>query len=585
MVFMDRQRRLSAIVSADVVAYSRLLGADEAGTLAAMRTHRIELWDPLIQQYGGRVVGTAGDSLLIEYTSAVAAVESSVAIQRGMFDRNVDVPDERRMLLRIGVNIGEVVIDGEDIFGDGVNVAARLQAISDSGGIAISGNIYEQVSGKLDVTFSDDGAHEVKNIDRPVSVWRWSLDKRTTVDNAVPVSQTPSLPDKPSIAVLPFANMSGDAEQEFFADGITEDIITELARYPSLFVIARNSTFTYKGKPVRIQEVGRELGVLYLVEGSIRKAGNRVRVTVQLIEAETENHIWAERYDRELTDIFEIQDELTRAIVGALPARLEAANIERIKRKLPQDMAAYDYVLRSKVLHHIGTKEANEEALDALNKAIAVDPNYAQAYAWKACTLRQSVLRGYAEAPEEAGEQRVANAQKALALDENDMECLRILCEINMEQRELAQAEVYHNRAFAINPNDPRMAAQRGELMTWMGRHAEGIVWVETAMRLDPLGATSFSHLLGRALLGERRYAEALNSYMQIGVPRYQHHADMAACHAQMENTSNSGRDVAETLRLKPDFSIESYMSSLPYEKPADRDHHREGMNKAGLPA
>jgi adenylate cyclase len=560
------------------------MGTDEAGTLAAMKAHRTELWNPTIEKYGGRVVGTAGDSLLIEYASAVAAVESSVTVQRGMIERNADVPKERQMLLRIGVNIGEVVIDGDDIFGDGVNVAARLQAIADSGGIAISGNVHEQTSGKLDVAFSDDGEHEVKNIDRPVRVWRWSPTTQATVAAAPPVDQVASLPDKPSIAVLPFVNMSDDPDQEFFADGITEDIITELARFPSLFVIARNSTFTYKGQPVRIQEVGRELGVLYLVEGSIRKAGNRVRVTVQLIEAETENHIWAERYDRELSDIFEIQDELTRAIVGALPARLEVADIERIKRKPPQDMAAYDYVLRSKILHHVGTREANEEALDALNKAIEVDPEYAQAYAWKACTLRQSVLRGYAQSPDIAGEQRVANAQKALALDENDMECLRILCEINMEQRELAQAEMYHNRAFAINPNDPRMAAQRGELMTWMGRHTEGVEWVETAMRLDPLGATSFSHLLGRALLGERRYAEAIKSYRQISAPRYQHHADMAACHAQMNDTSNAERKAAETLRLNPDFSIEGYISTLPYEKSADRDHLREGLSKAGLP-
>jgi adenylate cyclase len=247
-------------------------------------------------------------------------------------------------------------------------------------------------------------------------------------------------------------------------------------------------------------------------------------------------------------------------------------------------MAAYDYVLRSKTLHHVGTKEAKSEALDALNNAIEVDSGYAQAYAWKACTLRQAVLRGYAEAAELAGEQRVENARKALALDENDMECLRILCEINMEQGDLAQAELYHNRAFATNPNDPRMAAQRGELMTWMGRHVEGIEWVETAMRLDPLGANSFSHLLGRSLHGERRYAEAIKSYRRISVPRYLHHADMATCHAQMKNASDTEREVTETLRLKPDFSIESYLSVLTYEKSTDNDHLRDGLRKAGLP-
>ncbi len=379
--------------------------------------------------------------------------------------------------------------------------------------------------------------------------------------------------------------MSGDLEQDYFADGITEDIITELSRYPNLFVIARNSSFTYKGESVRLQSVGEELGVHYVVEGSIRKAGNRVRVTVQLIEAATENHIWAERYDRELTDIFEIQDELTQAIVGALPARLEAANIERIKRKPPQEMAAYDYVLRSKILHHVGTPEANTEALESLEKAIELDPEYAQAYAWKACTLRQAVLREFTDEPEVAGAQRIENAEKALALDQNDMECLRILCEINMEQRELDQAEQFHNRAFAMNPNDPRMLAQRGELMTWLGRHTEAIEWLHKAMRLDPLGASSFAHLLGRALLAQGRYDKALQAYRQILVPRYMHHTDMAACHAQLGNTIEADAEAAKALRLRPTLSIEEYLANLPYREAADREHHRQSLLQAGFPA
>ena len=270
--------------------------------------------------------------------------------------------------------------------------------------------------------------------------------------------------------------------------------------------------------------------------------------------------------------------------MGALPAQLEAADIERIKRKPPQHMAAYDYVLRSKLLHHIGTREANSEALESCNKAIEIDPEFAQAYAWKACTLRQAVIREYAEEPEVAGAQRVENAEKALALDENDMECLRILCEINMEQRALDQAERFHNRAFAMNSNDPRMLAQRGELMTWMGRHAEGVEWVQKAMRLDPLSARSLAHLLGRGLLAQHQYPEALHAYQQITAPRYLHHADMAACHARLGNMVAAEDEAAATLRLKENFSIQRYLANLPYREDADREHHGQSLRLAGLP-
>jgi adenylate cyclase len=378
--------------------------------------------------------------------------------------------------------------------------------------------------------------------------------------------------------------MSGDAEQEYFADGITEDIITELARFQNLVVIARNSTFTYKGKATRVKDVARDLGVHYVVEGSVRRAGNRVRVTVQLIESKSEKHVWAERYDRELTDIFEIQDEVTKAIVGALPSRLEAADIERIKRKRPQDLAAYDYVLRSKILHHHGTKEANAEALQVLNKAIEVDPEYAQAYAWKACTLRQAVLRGYTEEPDVFNAQRIQNAEKALVLDENDMECLRILCEIHMEQEDLDKAEHYHNRAFALNPNDPRMLAQRGELMIWLGRPEEGAEWVQKAMQLDPLGADGFAHLLGRALRADRRYEDAIEAYKQVRVVRYQNSAELAACCAAMGNDHEAAKQMAETIRLNPEFSTEKYVASLSYKNADDREHLRDALRRAGLP-
>jgi adenylate cyclase len=582
----SQERRLTTILATDVVGFSRLMGADEIGTFSALKFHREELIEPKTQQYGGRTVKLLGDGALMEFPSVVDAVLFAVEIQCAVREHNADVPAERQIVYRIGINIGDVIVDGDDIYGDGVNIAARLEGLSEPGGICVSRNVFDQVKNKIEIGFEDLGDQQVKNIEEPVRVYKVTMGPGERLEGDLPIvaGATACATEKPAIAVLPFDNMSGDAEQEYFADGITEDLITELARFQNLVVIARNSTFTYKGKAIRIKDVARDLGVQYVVEGSVRRAGNRIRVTVQLIESKSEKHVWAERYDRELTDIFEIQDEVTKAIIGALPSRLEAADIERIKRKPPQDLAAYDYVLRSKILHHHGTKEANAEALQVLDKAIEVDPDYAQAYAWKACTLRQAILRGYTEEPEAFNAQRIENAKKALALDENDMECLRILCEIHMEQEDLDKAEHYHDRAFALNPNDPRMLAQRGELMVWLGRPEEGVEWVQKAMQLDPLGANGFAHLLGRAHRANRHYEDAIAAFKQVRSPRYQHHAELAACCAATGNDHEAAKQKAETLRLKPDFSTESYIASLPYKNNADREHLRDSLHNADLP-
>ena len=580
-------RRLTTILAADVVGFSRLMEVDETGTFSALKAHREELIAPKSRQYGGRTVKLMGDGMLMEFASVVDAVLFAVEIQCAMREHNADVPAERRIVYRIGINIGDIIAEGDDIYGDGVNIAARLEGLAEPGGICVSRNVFNQVKNKVEVGFEDLGDRQVKNIEEPVRVYKVTAGpcERLEGELAIVAGAKTCAVEKPAIAVLPFDNMSGDAEQDYFADGITEDLITELARFQNLVVIARNSTFTYKGKATRVKDVARELGVHYVVEGSVRRAGQRVRVTVQLIESNSEKHVWAERYDRDLTDIFEIQDEVTKAIIGALPARLEAADIERIKRKPPQDLAAYDYVLRSKILHHHGTREANAEALQVLEKAIEVDPGYAPAYAWKACTLRQAILRGYAAEPDAFNAERIANAEKALALDENDMECLRILCEIHMEQEDLDKAEHYHNRAFALNPNDPRMLAQRGELLVWLGNPEEGAQWVHRAMQLDPLGASGFAHLLGRALRADRRYAESIEAYKLVRNPRFQHCAEMAACYAALGNDHEAARQRAETLRLSPDFSTEAYIASLSYKKAADREHLRESLHKAGLPA
>jgi adenylate cyclase len=356
-----QERRLTTILAADVVGFSRMMEVDEGETLSALKANRTKLIEPRAQKFGGRTVKLMGDGALMEFGSVVDAVLFAVDVQCAMAEFGADIPAERRIVYRIGINIGDIIVEGDDIYGDGVNIAARLEGLADPGGICVARNVFDQVKNKIDIDFEDLGEKQVKNIDEAIQVYKVASGPNgchqarvAKADGTAAVAG-----EKPGIAVMPFDNMSGDAEQEYFADGITEDLITELARFQNLVVIARNSTFTFKGKPIRIKEVARDLGVHYVVEGSVRKAGDRVRVTVQLIEAETEKHVWAEKYDRNLTDIFEIQDEVTKAIIGALPSRLEAADVDRIKRKPPQDLAAYDYVLRSKILHHHGTREAS----------------------------------------------------------------------------------------------------------------------------------------------------------------------------------------------------------------------------------
>ena len=362
------ERRLAAILAADVVGYSRLMEVDEAGTLARLKTIRLELIDPAIAKCKGRIIKTTGDGMLVEFQSVTEALRCAVDFQERMARRNRDMPASRILVYRIGLNLGDVIAEGDDIFGDGVNIAARLESIAEPGGICISAAVRDQVGDRLEVAYQDLGEQQVKNISRPIRIFKVVLngDAAAASDpaSARPAAAAPAAsPRKPSIAVLPFANMSGDSEQEFFADGLTEDIITELSRFRELLVISRNAVFVHKGKPVKAQEIAREFGVEYVVEGSVRKAADRVRVTVQLIDGETETHVWAERYDRKLADIFEIQDEVTSSIAATLFGRVEAARHDRVQRKRTDNMAAYEYVLTGKVLHHWSNREANAQAL------------------------------------------------------------------------------------------------------------------------------------------------------------------------------------------------------------------------------
>jgi adenylate cyclase len=590
------ERKLTTILAADVVSFSKLMGDDEVSTLEALKSCRAII-ESSVASHHGRIFGGAGDSVIAEFAGPLEAMMCALEFQKLVGERNAHFSDRPAMEFRVGINIGEVVIDDDNLYGEGVNVAARVESLANPGGICISRKVYDEVKRKLHVLFVDGGMQQLKNIEDPVSIYHIETVEPSDTERSRILAQTnegaasgrkPSTAEgfkKPSIAVLPFANMSADPEQGYFADGITEDIITGLSRFPNLIVIARNSTFTYKDKAVNVTEAGRELGVGYVVEGSVRKAGNRVRVTVQLVDASNGEHIWAERYDRELNDIFDLQDELCQSIVATMPGRLEAAAMVQLSRKPPEDMAAYDYLLAAKIHHHKFTKENNAEALDLLNKAIELEPNFAAAHAWKACTLGQALARGYAERSERILNESREVAETAYRLDENDVEANRILCEWEMYYPNWDKAKLHQDRAYSLNPNDPRLVAQRGELLTWLGQAEGGAELLETAMRLDPFDAHVRAHLLGRALYALHRYDEALDAYRQIRSPRVGHLADMAACSAQLGKVDEAKAQVDAALRLDPNFTSAGYLDDLPYCNAADRNHHADGLQKAGFPA
>ncbi|MDA9436601.1 adenylate/guanylate cyclase domain-containing protein [Bradyrhizobium sp. CCBAU 51627] len=582
------ERRLAAVLAADMVGFSRLMEVDEAGTLARLKTHRVELIDPAIAKNRGRIIKTTGDGMLAEFHSVVDAVLCAAEVQRRMARRNADVPPPRWIQFRIGINLGDVIVDQNDIFGDGVNVAARLEALAEPGGICVSGAVRDQVGDRLDgVQFDDLGEQSVKNIARPIRTFRIRLaEGPASLPDLARAAVTPAgVSKKPSIAVLPFANMSGDPEQEFFADGLTEDIITELSRFHDLLVISRNSTFVYKGKAVKVQDIGREFGVDYVIEGSVRKAGGRVRVTVQLIDAQTDRHIWAERYDRELQDIFAIQDEMTCAIVATLPGRVEAATHDRTTRKTTDNMPAYECVLAAKLLHHRSNRDDNAQAQRLLDRALALDPNYAHAHAWKACVLGQCWTYGWYSDREAIFAQVASELEIALALDDNDADVHRILAALNLTRHDFERATYHQERALALNPNYDLVVVQQGELLTWLGLPEEGIDWIKKAMRLNPYHPERFWSHLGRAYYCAEKYAEAAVAFSRITRPDHTHHAFLAATFAQMKNAVAAGAHAEEVLKREPGFSVAAYLATLHYRRELDRQRHEVGLIAAGLPA
>lgn len=581
----DVERRLSAVLAMDMVGYSRLMEIDEAGTLARLKTHRLELIDPAIAKNKGRLIKTTGDGMLVEFQSVVDAVLCAIEIQQRMARRNSDVSPARQIQFRAGINLGDIIVEEGDIFGDGVNVAARLQEVAEPGGIAVSSAVRDQVGDRIEAEFEDLGEKSLKNIARPIRVFRIMLDDvARPATLSVAGQTTPARTVKPSIAVLPLVNMSGDADQEFFVDGLTEDITTELSRFRDLLVISRNSAFVHKGRAVKVQEVAREFSIDYVVEGSVRKAGDRVRVTVQLIDAAADRHIWAERYDRKLEDIFAIQDEITAAIVATLPGRVEAASHERAKNKPTENMAAYEYVLTGKVLHHRSTREDNAEALRMLDKAIALDPKYAHAHAWKACVLGQSWVNGWCEDRDATWNRVLEELQIALTLDENDSDVHRILAAVNLAHDDHDRAMYHQERAYSLNPNNDLIVVQWGELLTWLGQAEDGIEWIKKAMRLNPHHPERFWSHLGRAYYTARQYAEAIGAFSRVTRPDYTLHAFLAAASAMIGDRIAAQAHAAEVLKREPGFSARAFLCTLHYKFEADREHCLEGLAKAGLP-
>jgi adenylate cyclase len=586
------RQRLATILVADVAGYSRLMGCDECGTVAALDSARGVFRDN-IAAHQGRVVDMAGDSVLAVFDSAAGAVDCALSVQRTLGDASRELAEDCRMLFRIGIHLGDVMekTDGS-VYGDGVNIAARLEGLAEPGGIAVSEAVLAVVRKRVAASFDELGEQRVKNIAEAVRAYRVRTGAGSEPAAPAPAPQAAPAAvaaprdrvDKPAIAVLPFNNMSGDSEQEFFADGITEDIITELSRFKELFVISRNSSFKYKGKAVEVQKFARELGVQYVVEGSVRKAGRRVRITVQLIDATTDRHLWAERYDRELEDIFAIQDEVTGAIVSTLPGRVEAAARDRVARLTTDNMAAYECVLTGKVLHHRSNREDNAKAQQLLDRAIQLDPNYAHAHAWKACVLGQTWVYDWCESRPETQVRIMAELQTALALDDNDCDVHRILAAINVIQDRFDKAVYHQRRALSLNPNDDLVVVQQGEILTWIGQPEEGIEWIKKAMRLNPYHPERFWGHLARASFSARRYSEAIEALLCISAPDALHRACMAGCHAQLGETVAADEQRRAALALTPSFRIADYLAALHYRDPAHRDHHRQSLALAGFP-
>ena len=584
------ERRLAAILAGDVAGYSRLMGADEEGTLRNLKFHRKELIDPKLTEHRGRIVKTTGDGILVEFVSVVDAVRCAVDIQRGMSERNADVPVEQRIEFRIGINVGDIIIDGGDIFGDGVNVAARLEALADPGGIMVSSVVHEQVRDKLSFGFDDMGEQIVKNISRPISVHRINLSQAsaTVAKSATDLPRPASAgADRPSIAVLPFANMSGDSEQEYFADGITEDIITALSKLRWFFVIARNSSFTYKGKAVDVKRAARELGVRYVLEGSVRKGANRVRITAQLVDAATGNHIWADRYDGELADVFALQDEITKKVVAAIEPKLLEAEALRSQSRSPEDLDAWEMVIRANSLFWRMTESESAAAINMLDRAIKRYPNYAPAYSMLAFMLlvsshlvvTPSMGHELTRAPE--------LGERAAELDDNDPWAHLALGYVAFMQRRIAESTAEFERALQLNPNFAAAHGYLGWALAFDGQCDKAMSHLQEAIRMSPHDPQNAIFNVGMAI--SHYLAGRYDSAILACRIAFQQRAGMArgsrvyiASLAQAGRLEEAQAALARIKETHSDLSIAWIEQNVPYS-PAAMEKFLDGMRKAGL--
>ena len=579
------ERRLAAVLAADVAGYSRLMGADEEGTLSRLNAHRREFLEPTVAEHNGRIVKRTGDGLLIEFGSAVDAARCAIQTQQGMALRNKDVPADLRIEIRIGIHVGDIIIEDGDIFGDGVNIAARLESIAQPGGICISDDAYRQVRDKVDVKFEDFGEQQLKNIVRPMRVYQFG-GEAPALDAAASASGL-SLPDKPSIVVLPFQNMSGDPEQEYFTDGMVEDITTGLSRFKWLFVIARNSAFTYKGKAVDVAKVGSELGVRYVLEGSVRKAAGRVRITAQLIEAETRKHIWAERYDRAIDDIFALQDEITISTVAAIEPSLRQAEIERAKRKRPEDLGAYDLVLRATPLVDALMPDEASRAIPLLEQALALEPDYAVAHGYAA--LCHEILYVRAGRQEENRSKSVRHGHAAISLGQDD--AVALTCggnAIGMVAHDRALAQEAFEAALAISPSTAAAYMWGALNMGWAGEAERAIEWGERGIRLSPMDAWMIASLHGMFLghFLRRRYDEAATAARRAvrSKPGFSiSYMMLAAALSKLGRVDEATAAAGRVLELQPNFSSSGQCIAVG-AVPVVAEPLVEAMRTAGLP-